>query len=270
MGSNDQKDYLGAAEPLKAAGNIENEAKKAKKVDRKKAKAWYFSKCLYDIGSFVCLPGVLENKHKNRKSYDVKKIYWDVDGNLRQGLSHRSRDEELLQIIEDDDGNDEDPSQVWMIIPSRWVRDWLLFTHLKLNSTPPGPIDVGVLIKQDEGVEGGWRPKNTLQPPSRNKIDTGDYSKPEFDVKPGHYRRVPLDVWKGLVSLYGLTEPQFCIAVKGNTRDTPASNLSRWRIFQSPTGVVEGDLPEPTVVNAEEAKKEIEHKRRLFAAMGLT
>ena len=268
MGS--KNDEESAAEPLSGVSTEAVDVKAKKEKKEKKEKSFSLLKCLRGVGTFLCQPLALENKHVNMKSYDVQKIYWDVDGNLRQGLSKRDRDEELLQILEDDDGNDGDPNQVWMIIPSRWVRNWLLFTHLKLRSEPPGPIDIGALIKEDESAEGGWRPKNTLQPPTRNKIDTGDYSKPEFDVKPGHYRRVPLDVWRGLVDLYGQTEPKFCIAVKGNTKETPASDLKRWRIFQSPTGVVVADLPEPIVENAEEAKKEVEHKKRLFAAMGMS
>lgn len=210
----------------------------------------------------------------NRKSYDVKKIFWDADGNLRQGLSDRVREEELLHILERDCGDDSDPNQVWMIIPSRWIRNWLLFAHLKLASEPPGPIDIGSLIKKDDSESNpdpsGWRPIKTLTPPTRTKIDTGDYSKPEFDVKPGQYRRIPRDVWDQLVDMYGLTEPQYCIAVKGNTPETPSSDLSRWRIFTDPHEVDESALPEPKVRDAAEVKKEIEHKRRLFAALGMS
>ncbi len=206
---------------------------------------------------------------KSIKSFDVQKIYWDVDGNLRQGTSDRKREEELLHVLERDCGDDSDPTQVWVVIPSRWIRNWLLFAHLKLSGEPPGPIDIGPLIKEDPTAEGGWRPKNTLQPPSRNKIETGDYAKLEFDVKPGQYRRIPYQAWEVLVSLYGQTEPKFCIAVKGNTEPTPASDINRWRIFKHNLNINPAELPDAKVLDIEEVKKEQKKKKALFAAMGL-
>lgn len=64
-----------------------------------------------------------------------------------------------------------------MIIPSRWVRKWLVFTKFK-RGEPPGAIDMWSLLKQDNNVIGGWRPKNTLLPPS-NVFG---------EERPGHYR----------------------------------------------------------------------------------
>jgi hypothetical protein len=32
--------------------------------------------------------------------YDIKKIYWDVDGNLRYGISEKNRDEEVLEMLQ--------------------------------------------------------------------------------------------------------------------------------------------------------------------------
>lgn len=81
-----------------------------------------------------------------------------------------------------------------MIIPSRWVRKWLLFCHIKVGD-PPGPIDMVSLLTQDPLVVGGWRPKNTLLPPS-TKFG---------EERPGHYRRITLEAWINLVDLYGVT-----------------------------------------------------------------
>jgi hypothetical protein len=64
-----------------------------------------------------------------------------------------------------------------MIIPSRWVRKWLLFVHVKIGD-PPGPIDMFSLLVQDSKSPTGWRPKRTLLPPS---TDFGE-------ERPGHYR----------------------------------------------------------------------------------
>lgn len=211
------------------------------------------------------------------KTFDCKKVYWDYDGNLRQGLSKKKREDEVLRVLERDDNDDEDPQTVWMIIPSLWVRNWLLFAHFKLRAEAPGPIDISSLIKRDAScVKGdnyatdGWRPKSTLKPPTKTKLDTGDFAKEEYELNPGQYRRVSRDVWDALVDLYGLTQPQFCIAVKGNTKKTPASDLKRWRIFDSPCEVREEDLPEPEVEDAETLRLEAEHKRKIFAAQGFS
>jgi hypothetical protein len=69
-----------------------------------------------------------------------------------------------------------------MIVPSRWVRKWLLFAHVKAGE-PPGPIDMWPLLKQDNTAPGGWRPINTLEPPST-----------QFgSERPGHYRYAQVD-----------------------------------------------------------------------------
>lgn len=195
-------------------------------------------------------------KLKMTKSFDVSKIYWDADGNLRQGKSDRSREDELLALLEHDIPDNEDPNQVWIIIPSRWVRQWLLFAYHKLEAEPPGPINIGTLIKEDNTVEGGWRPKKTLKPPTRSKIDTKDYAKIEFEIKPGHFRRVSYEVWTAIINLYGQTEPKFCIAVRGNTELTPANDPKRWHIFQHPLSIDVSVLSDAQVVDEEKKARD--------------
>ena len=39
-------------------------------------------------------------------------------------------------MLEVDDPDESDPDKLWMIIPSRWVRKWLLFAHLKCGPEP--------------------------------------------------------------------------------------------------------------------------------------
>ncbi len=80
-----------------------------------------------------------------------------------------------------------------MIVPSRWVRFWLLFSYYKVGD-PPGPIDMLSLIKQDRSAPGGWRAKKSLLAPS-NKFG---------EERPGHYRRISLEAWVHLVDLYGV------------------------------------------------------------------
>ena len=261
----------------KSAGESSNPLVKKDDSQKKHKKGYFGGKaskhgCCYRICraiTNVILPECVEIEDPVY-SFDVKKIYWDIDGNLRQGTSDRKREEELLRVIESDAGDDNDPDFLWMIIPSHWIRNWLLFAHLKLSSDPPGPIDLGPLIKRDDTVEGGWRPKNTLLPPSKTKIDTGDFAKIEYDVKPGHFRRIPYDVWETLIDLYGTTDPAFCIAVKGNTPKSPANDFTRWKIFQTPLGVNESELPEPELENKVEDAKATQKKKNMFAAMGFS
>ena len=104
---------------------------------------------------------------EDRATLDIAKIYWDADGNLRYGVSERNRDVEVLEILSRDTNEDEEVARVWMIIPSRWVRNWLLFAHLKIVDEPPGPIDMASLMQRDDSVEGGWRPRKTLRPPGK-------------------------------------------------------------------------------------------------------
>eukprot|EP01040_Poterioochromonas_malhamensis_P017104 gene17104-19582_t len=153
--------------------------------------------------------------------YDVRKIYWDSDGNLRHGTTRRNRDDEILKILQADTNDDSDAARVWMIIPSRWIRMWLLFAHYKLIGDPPGPIDMLSLLKKDSTVPGGWRAKKNLLPPS-TKFG---------EERPGHYRRISLEAWIQLVDLYGLDG--YALAVRGS----PFDDTSRWRVFKDPRAI---------------------------------
>ncbi len=112
-----------------------------------------------------------------------------------------------------------------MIIPSRWVRKWLLFSHIKIGE-PPGPIDMMSLLTQDPAAihtfHGGWRPKNTLLPPSTkfgeerpgHYRSATQYSLPAdtlVDMVLRCHRRITLEAWINLVELYGVDG--FAIAV---------------------------------------------------------
>ena len=182
--------------------------------------------------SFFEARGLLEGRKTEVNA--VANIYWDADGNLRHGNSSRDRDAEVLDILSGDTSEETEEGRVWMIVPSRWVRHWLLFAHLKISTDAPGPINMDSLLQRDDSVEGGWRPKNTLLPPgkgadaaekaakaagnfdkkggktSNNKADGKEGSSEDF---PGHYRRISLEAWMQLVDLYGLTEPGFALAV---------------------------------------------------------
>ena len=62
-----------------------------------------------------------------------------------------------------------------MIVPSRWIREWLLFAYYK-TANEPGPITMSTLLTADGN--NWWRPLKTLRPPS---------TEPGKE-HPGHYR----------------------------------------------------------------------------------
>lgn len=175
-----------------------------------------------------------EKKESSDEVRDIRKIYWDADGNLRYGKTYRNREEEMVKMLQRDSNDEADLSQLWMIIPSRWVRHWLLFAYIKVGQ-PPGPIDMWSLLWDDPSVPGGWRPTNTLLPPST-----------EFgNEHPGHYRRVTLEAWLGFVELYGVNG--YAIAVRG----VPVDDITRWRVFKDPKHIDINLLPEPELPEEE-------------------
>jgi hypothetical protein len=133
---------------------------------------------------------------------DPKNIYWDDYGNLRLGMTKRDRTDELLQLLMRDKTEDVD---LWVIIPSRWLRQWLIFAHLK-RGDPPGKIDTRILLTKDKKTPSGWRPKLSLKPPSlaQDKFD---------ESSPGHFRRITLEAWTILVEMYDVEEGAPAIAV---------------------------------------------------------
>jgi len=183
-------------------------------------------------------------------SYDVRMIFWDLDGNLRLGSSLRSRDDELLSLLKTDFSNMENPDTIWMIIPSRWARKWVLFSHLRLTDEEPGRIDMYSLMMPDKNEVLGWRPKVNLKPPIAESED------PTIQNAPGHYRRIPLAAYKELERLYGVDG--YPMAVWGD----PYDDFLRWRIFESSDDVrrfARDECPIPKVVEeqrAAEAKAE--------------
>ena len=81
-----------------------------------------------------------------------------------------------------------------MIIPSRWLRQWLIFTHLKVvlflkvvvqcsllcqTGKEPSKIPMMSLLVRDSKYPGGLRPNRSLLPPNTDE---------ESEVSPGHYR----------------------------------------------------------------------------------
>ena len=118
------------------------------------------------VDRFLVDQGIVERKDVN----DIANIYWDEDGNLRCGKSSRDRDAEVLELLSGDAIDETEEARVWMIVPSRWVRHWLLFAHLKISTDSPGPINMDSLLQKDDAVEGGWRPKKTLLPPGKGAV----------------------------------------------------------------------------------------------------
>jgi hypothetical protein len=96
-------------------------------------------------------------------------------------------------------------ASIRVIMPSRWLRRWLLFTHMKTDEEP-GPVSMSLLLTRDPAAPSGLRPKKTLRPPS-----TPTPEKPDAPDSPGHYRRVTLEVWLKFVALYGTDGPAIAV-----------------------------------------------------------
>jgi len=155
------------------------------------------------------------------KIYEIQNIYWDTDGNLRVGNSSRSRDDEVIAILENDNNGPVEDAEtaLWVVVPSRWLRKWLIFAHMKLGEEP-GKIDTNMLLAKDPKAFNGYRPLMTLKPPNHLQD-----MNPQAAETPGHYRRIGLRAFEKLVELYGLSGPVICV------RGFPFDDLYRWRVF---------------------------------------
>jgi hypothetical protein len=67
-----------------------------------------------------------------------------------------------------------------MVVPSRWIKEWLMFVHLKIGKEPK-KITMMSLLVSDPTVEGHLRPNRSLLPPNSEGTE-GD------EEAPGHYR----------------------------------------------------------------------------------
>lgn len=123
-----------------------------------------------------------EEEVRDTKVFDIRKIYWDKDGNLRHGRSKRNRDDEILTLLQKDHTDAEDKAALWIIIPNRWLRTWLIFAYMKMGEEP-GKIDTKMLLTHDPLYFNNWRPLRTLKPPNAEKLL--DQTAKET---PGHYR----------------------------------------------------------------------------------
>ncbi len=143
-----------------------------------------------------------KEKEEELKTRDHRNIYWGPDGNLWTGSisvyffcaicnllpvvclgrSVINRDEHLLEILEQDTCDEADIRQLWMIMPSRWLRRWLLFIKFRI-AEEPGRITMMSLLVEDSSAENGYRPKRTLKPPNYTKLED-----PNGEEHPGHYR----------------------------------------------------------------------------------
>lgn len=171
---------------------------------------------------------------------------------MRYGETDRNRDHEVIVLLQADDIDQSDLTKVWMIIPSRWIKQWLLFAHLKLTVVPPGPINMFSLLMQDSGVPGGWRAKKTLLPPIVSVANDGS-----IDQHPGHYRRISLEVWLKLIDMYGIDG--FALAVRG----IPYDDKNRWVVFKNPRIIDINQMPEPVIVKEIDTNTLSDEKKKI-------
>lgn len=183
---------------------------------------------------------------KELKTRDTRNIYWGPDGNLWTGRSIVNRDEELLDILENDTFDESDPTALWVIMPSRWLRRWLLFCKFKV-AEEPGTITMMSLLVKDPNEPTGYRPKKTLKPPNYTQNED-----PKADDHPGHYRRVTLEVWLKFLDLYGSDGP--ALAVLG----IPYDELSRWSVFVDPRTIETTGMAPPVIPTKEEKVNPLE------------
>ena len=186
-------------------------------------------------------------------SYDIRMIFWDLDGNLRIGNSLRDRDQEVLSVLMVDDSDPESGDEIWILLPSRWARRWVLFSHLRLTDVDPGPINLYNILVKDDGEPLGWRPNLNLKAP------IADHPDPKIENQPGHYRLISLKAFQKLEELYG--SKGYPIAVWGK----PNHDKSRWRVFKSSKHVeklANDYLPKPEFVIEKEAEEERLRKQK--------
>lgn len=88
-----------------------------------------------------------------------------------------------------------------MIVPSRWIRQWITFAHLK-SGKEPGKITMRSLLVDDPTVPGRLRPNRNLMAPNADEAS---------EEAPGHYRRITFEAWCQLVHLYGTDGPAIAV-----------------------------------------------------------
>ena len=72
-------------------------------------------------------------------------------------------------------------ADIRMVVPSRWIKEWLMFSHLKIGKEPK-EITMQSLLVKDPSVPEGLRPNRSLLPPNAEGT--------EKDAEaPGHYRQ---------------------------------------------------------------------------------
>ena len=117
------------------------------------------------------------------------------------------------------------------IVPSAWIKSWLEYTHFKVRSTPPPPIDNMVLLNND--------------------------SKPKTNLSPNvHYRHVNQETW----SLYCKYYPNSGPEIKCLFKDVKEQD--KWIVKKR------GSLRLPTMFNLRRQVKFMKRIRKLLRRSG--
>ena len=91
---------------------LEDRENEKKKQEKKLTNYWH----LFRLGCFNFMKEWCAEP-KQVKSYDYTKIYWDSEGNLRQGGSDHDRNDELIILLENDRADSTDPERIWVVMP---------------------------------------------------------------------------------------------------------------------------------------------------------
>jgi hypothetical protein len=146
---------------------------------------------------------------------------------LSEDEAKKSPDETLSTIAENDDENDptkheliEEVNDLWYVMDSSWVENWLSHVHLDVNQPGPGPCDNRRLIEWNND-ERKWTGRDGLLMAIKSK--TGDY------------RRVSENVWNAYKKFYPDNGPAISFLMKRSEKcETGKYDVSNWTVHDHP------------------------------------
>ena len=95
-----------------------------------------------------------QEKEPKRTAYDVKRMYYDEDGNVRFGNDVKGRREDELRRVVDADTTgmegqaeakealeveEKEEDVTWYVIDAQWLKLWLAYVHYAKSTPRPPP-----------------------------------------------------------------------------------------------------------------------------------
>lgn len=187
------------------------------------------------MGSTLSREEKRKKKERKSKAYHPKKIYYDVDGNLRHDWDRppRNKNDELIRImqeeaameeadeelmaaakakekkprlksanaqpVQEEEGDSDDESKLYYVVSSPWINAWVAFAYASKTSPDPGPCCNDVLLMRDE--EGKrYVPQDAVTLTRKGRR--------------GDYRHITEGTWKQICSLYPGSGPAIKVNFK--------------------------------------------------------